>query len=340
MNIKCQSCGKIYRLNKERVEKTPKFRFKCSNCNQIIDVDVTSQIAGTAEPGALPQSAQGLFGVDLFEEIRTNFDALYPMPHVMLKAKSIISDPNADFSKISSIIKTDQALASRILKVTNSAYYGLAQKVSTIQSAAVLLGTKKLIQIINMLSHSRTLRGEMTGYGMDSGTAWRHSLTVAVGSDIIAQRIAPQYSGEAFLAGLLHDAGKVLLDKYLSDKAEAFQELLQEPGVSITEAENRILGLDHAMIGGELCRQWNMPDFVADAVTYHHKPLEIQENLLANVIYSADTFAHGLDMGSIDEALESIDDEATLFGHFEKEELEEMGEDISDAVEELEEDTY
>jgi len=340
MRITCQKCGKTYKLDEDRLARKPRFRFKCSQCGHIIDVDVSSP---EGEPGLSTDPShdeQGLFGVDLFEEIRANFDELYPMPHVMLKARAIISDPNTDFSKISNIIKADQALASRILKVTNSAYYALPQKVSTIENASVLLGTKKLIQIINMLSHSKTLKGEMEGYGIDSGTAWRHSLTVAVGSDIISSRIAPDYSGEAFLCGLLHDAGKVLLDRYLSEKGDAFQKLMAQPDGSIFEVEEKLLGLNHGKIGGELCRQWNMPDFVSDAVTYHHTPAEAPENLLANVVHSTDTLAHALNLESIEASIESLDGNGLLLGHFEKEELVEIAEQIQDAVEELEEDTY
>lgn len=340
MIITCQECGKTYKLDPERLARKPRFRFKCAQCSHVIDVDILSPSQEQGTAGASSDAEPGLFGVDLFEEIRAHFDTLYPMPHVMLKARAIISDPNADFSKISNIIKADQALASRILKVTNSAYYGLPQKVSTIENASVLLGTKKIIQIINLLSHSKTLKGEMTGYGIDSGTAWRHSLTVAVGSDIISKQIAPDYSGEAFLCGLLHDAGKVLLDPYLSEKQEAFQELMAQPESSIIEVEEKLLGLNHGKIGGELCRQWNMPDFVSDAVTHHHAPAEVPENLLANVVHSTDILAHALHLESLEASVDSLDSNGLLLGHFEREELLEMAEQIQDAVEELEEDTY
>ena len=340
LTITCQKCGKAYTLDGDRLARKPKFRFKCAHCSHIIEADISSpeEEQGASKDSSHPE--QGLFGVDLFESIRGNFDALYPMPHVMLKARAIISDPNADFSKISNIIKADQALASRILKVTNSAYYGLRQKVSTTENASVLLGTKKLIQIINMLSHSKTLKGEMKGYGIDSGTAWRHSLTVAVGSDIISRMIAPAYSGEAFLCGLLHDAGKVLLDPFLSEKQATFQELTAQPDISIVDVEEKLLGLNHGKIGGELCRQWNMPDFVSDAVTYHHSPAEAPENLLASVVHSTDVLAHALRAESIEASIESLDGNGLLLGHFEKEEMLQMAEQIQDAVEELEEDTY
>lgn len=340
MKVKCVNCGRIYRVDPKRRVKISKYRVKCSHCGQIMTLDIETESAGGDESILSHDPEYGLYGEDLFLEIRENFKKLYPMPHVMLKARSIISDPEADFSKISSILKTDQALASRILKVTNSAFFGLSRKVSTIENAAVLLGTKKLIQIINMLSHSKMLKGEMKGYGMDSGSAWRHSLSVAVGSDIIAKKIAPDYSGEAFLSGLLHDAGKVLLDGYLLERNRPFQAFLSRPDTSIVDAEYLVLGLDHAMIGGELCRQWNMPDFVADAITFHHVPRVSLANLLAYVIYSADAIAHAVDSGSVDEALASIDDVTLRFLRFEKGELEATAAQILDSVEILEEDTY
>jgi HD-like signal output (HDOD) protein len=94
------------------------------------------------------------------------------------------------------------------------------------------------------------------------------------------------------------------------------------------------------MIGGELCRQWNMPDFVADAVTYHHSPKDSEDNLLVKIIHSADTLAHILSAEPIEETMESLDSSALPLINIEKEELLVMAEEILDAVEELEEDTY
>jgi len=339
MIVKCPKCGSTYRFNEERLEKPGRFRVKCKQCEEIMTIDVPSP-AGTRDTEEKSPVSDSPSGEKLFEKIRSDFDKLYPMPHVMLKARNIISDPNSNFSQISKILKTDQALASRILRVTNSAYYGLPQKVSTIENAAVLLGTRKIIQIINMLSHSQVLKSEMKGYGMGSGKAWRHSLTVAVGSDIIAKRIAPNYSGEAFLSGLLHDSGKILLDGYLAEKGEAFQDVLRDPDISIVEAENRVLGLDHARVGGALCRQWNMPDFVSDAVEYHHKPGQAAENLLAYVIHSADVIAHALNTEPVEESLESMDSSVLAILCVEMDELTSLADQILESVEELEEDTY
>lgn len=340
MIVKCVKCGKSYRINEERLKKAPISRVRCSDCGQIMTLDITLPDAGQETSRHTLQPERGLFGEDLFQEIKANFKKLHPMPHVMLKARAIITNPDADFSQISNILKTDQALASRILKVTNSAYFGLSRKVSTIENAAVLLGTKKLIQIINMLSHSKMLKGELEGYGIESGTAWKHSLTVAVGSDIIAKRIASEYRGEAFLSGLLHDAGKILLDKYLFERREAFQKLIKRPDMTIVTAENLVLGLDHTGVGGELCRQWNMPDFVADAITYHHSPRKSQANLLAYVIHSADAIAHAISLEPIGESLESMDCIALRFLRFEKKELSAIANQVLDEVELLEEDTY
>ncbi len=108
----------------------------------------------------------------------------------------------------------------------------------------------------------------------------------------------------------------------------------------MVDAEEKLLGLNHGKIGGELCRQWNMPDFVSDAVTYHHSPAEVPENLLASVVHSTDLLAHALGMESTEAAIESLDGNGLLLGHFEREELLEMAEQIQEAVEELEEDTY
>jgi HD-like signal output (HDOD) protein len=130
------------------------------------------------------------------------------------------------------------------------------------------------------------------------------------------------------------------LDKYISEKTNSFQKLIHQPDTSIIDVETRVLGIDHAKIGGELCSRWNMPDFVSDAITFHHSPSDSQANLLAYVLHSADSIAHAVDTESIEDTIDSIDDSVLRFLRFKKTELIEMANEIFDGVEKLEEDTY
>jgi len=340
MKIQCTHCSTNYRIDEKRLLKDRKSTARCIKCDNVIAIDFSGHGPDFAFhwQQLLPEDA--LYGKDLKNEISRNFKKLYPMPHVMWKARRLISDPNSDFKQVSGILKTDQALASRILKVANSAYFGLTGKVSSIQHATVLLGSRLLTQIISMVSHSKMLGGTLKGYGMDSGNAWRHSLTVAVGSDVIAKKIAPEYSKEAFLAGLLHDAGKILLDPYIMERQTAFTELMDKLNTPSNEAEKKVLGIDHAEIGKLLCAHWNFPDFVADAINWHHSPAESKANLLAYIIHSADVIANSMNTATFEADFQAINENALKFLRLDAAAIEAVAYEIFDAVENLEDDTY
>lgn len=340
MKIECEKCHAVYRLHENQLAGKQQVRVRCKRCKQVMTIDTSAGGPGgsTEWQSLLPKDV--LFGESLIQELNGNFTKLYPMPHVMLKARQLLADPKSDFKQISHLVKTDQALASRILKVANSAYFGMKGQVSSIQQAAVLLGSKLLIRIITLLAQSKMLGGALKGYGMNSGDLWKHSLTVSVGSDIIAKEISPEYSGEAFLAGLLHDAGKILLDPYLQERKEAFDALSQISDFSQIRIEEKVLGLDHALVGGELCANWNLPDFVGQAIRFHHAPSSSKANLLAYVIHAADKIAHKNGSSPQNVAQAVVGDTALKILRLNENALEKLVRKIFENVEALEEDTY
>ncbi len=245
-----------------------------------------------------------------------------------------------DLKKICDLLKTDQALAVRLLKVANSAYFGLRGKVSSIQHAAVVLGIKTLVQIVTIIGNSKMLRGTLPGYSIDSGAMWRHALSVAAGSDIIARKLAPVYSSEAFLAGLLHDSGKMILDPYINERKDAFTALLNGSDDPPVISEHKVLGLDHADVGRELCTHWDLPDFVADAIECHHILSPGNGNILANIIYAADAIANSVNAVTFETNLDAVQEGVLHFLNINETQLESLAQEILEAVEALEETTY
>ncbi len=340
LNIECKVCNTHYRLPEKRANDKGRFQAKCNKCNNLIVIDFANRksLPKSSLEDLLPKNV--LYGKPLHKEVLGNFKKLYPMPHVALKARQLILNDDFDFNKIGQLLKTDPALAGRILKAANSAYFGLSGKVASIQHASALLGTRLLVQIINMVSHSKMLGGTMPGYEADSGLMWRHSLAVAVGSDFIAKKMAPEYSGEAFLAGLLHDAGKIILDHYILERQASFKILQKESERSALEAEKLVLGFDHAEISGDLCGHWGLPDFVAEAVCFHHFPSKSRANMLAYIVHAANTIANHTKSTITDIDLEDLDSNTLNFLQLGGKKLQDVAHQILEAVETLEDDTY
>jgi predicted Zn finger-like uncharacterized protein len=340
MKIQCARCMTRYHLDTDRLPDCPGLQVKCKKCSNVISIDfaATRPEPSTAWRRLLPENA--LYGESLQKEVSEHFSKLYPMPHVMLKARRLLSDPETDFRQVSNLLKTDQALASRVLKAANSPYFGFTGRVSSIRHASTLLGTNMLIQIIDMVSSSKVLGATMKGYEIDSGAMWRHSITVAVGSDMIAKKVAAKYSGEAFFAGLLHDAGKILLDPYILERRAAFSKLTQTAERPIHDIEKAILGLDHGVMGAELCTHWALPEMVADAIRWHHAPSGSQANILAYVIHAADAITKGLNATTFSFDIGIVEDKALQFLRLGQKEIEKIAYQTMEAVETLEDDTY
>lgn len=342
MKIECEKCYTVYKLNENNLPDKPKVKVRCKHCQHVMSIDISSldKIKKVQSNHAFSIPKNLLYGENLKKVVTGNFKKLYPMPHIMLKARQLLSDPMSDFKQIGKLVKTDQALASRILKVANSAYYGMSGKVSSLQQASFLLGGRVLVRIINMLAQSKMQGAALRGYGMNSGDLWRHSLAVAVGSDIIAREITPEYSGEAFLTGLLHDAGKVLLEPYIMERKESFDELCRDNHNALVDIEQKVLGLDHSIVGCELCVSWNLPDFVGQAILFHHYPSSSKANLLAYVIHAADTIAHRTDLSTFKISQDSEAASTLKFLHLDENGLQNLARRIFENVESMEEDTY
>lgn len=343
MIVQCQECKTRYRVDPNRLNAEHRIQLSCRKCRAVMSVGGTNTRNPSPQPSPpwhtlMPENA--VTGEALRKKLAVEFKRLYPMPHVMWKAKTLLADPRAGVNQLGGLLKTDPAIAGRVLKVANSAYFGLAGKVSSIQHAATLLGTRTVSQIIGLIGHSKMLNGTLKGYGLDAGIVWRHALTVAVGADVIAKRFSPENSGEAFLAGLLHDAGKIILNRHILERQMAFISALGTKGGSLIDAETKVLGLDHAEIGGQLCKTWGLPPFVTEAVAGHHEPSNTSANLLAYIIRGADTIANHVNAATFETDRMPADDPGLKFLNMDEGQLTALAYQILNAVEALEDSTY
>ena len=231
---------------------------------------------------------QHLHGHALKKRLLKGIDRLLPMPQVVLKAQNLLIDPNSKFDDLSDIIETDQEITLNILNVANSAYYSVKKEVYSVRQACVLLGLSVIGEIIMAAGTSTIFSKALEAYSMKPKDLWQHSLATALGSRKIADIISPALANEAFLAGLFHDVGKLILDEHIFSRNEAFKNWLGNSQDSHYKAEKRILGFDHSELASELCKKWKFPGAVIKAIRHHHHLNPDPDDALACILYAAD----------------------------------------------------
>jgi HD-like signal output (HDOD) protein len=335
MRVECLKCHKVFDIPDERLPMGKQIAFSCPDCNGTIELDLTWKSRKDHAP-ALSSDKKLPKGEALKKKILRTVKNLPPMPQTVLKAREIMANPNSDFKELGELLETDQAIAAKVLKLANSSYYGLSGKVSSIQHASVVLGHKALGELITMGGTASILGKTLEGYGLDSGALWKHSLGVAFGSRIIANRRSPALSNDAFVSGLIHDAGKLILDQHILERKELFQEFMADGRQSFLAAEKQILEFDHSEIASEVCKNWNIPQALATAIKYHHYPSRSQGDELAYIVHMADaiTMMTGLGLG-VDGMLYEVDNEAMNVLGLQEEDLNSIMEEVLESVQKI-----
>ena len=307
MNVVCKGCNNSYDLPDSKLPYGKVVSFPCPTCKIKITLDLReSQLTKSEDNNSsriifkpLDDSNESALSADDFKKkILNKIKDLPPMPKVLMKAREVMLDAKSGFKDIAKVIETDQAIAARVLKVANSAYYGLSGMVNSIHQASVVLGYQTLEQVITMVSSSSLLGKQLKGYGLNAGVLWRHSLAVAIGSRLVAAKRAPSLEGDAFSVGLIHDAGKLALDPYIQQKTKNTQEFLKNQNPSFLLAERYVLGFDHTEIAFDLCKKWKLPESHAEAMRYHHSPNLASNNQLAHIVHMANFLAKQVGMGT------------------------------------------
>jgi len=225
----------------------------------------------------------------LKKKILSSLDSLLPLPQVVLKAQNLLLDSNSSFNELSDIIETDQEITLKILKMANSAYYSLKNEVCSVRQACVMLGFSVIGEIIMAAGTSTLFSKPLISYGMNPKELWQHSLAVALASRKIANAIDSAQANEAFLCGLFHDVGKLILDEHIFSRNDEFRDFLINGHHPHFEIEKQILGFDHSEIASELCKRWEFPKAVTRAIKRHHFLNPKQASELAIILNAADT---------------------------------------------------
>ena len=228
---------------------------------------------------------------------------LPPMHEVVTKAQEIMADPNSNMEDLVAIIETDQSMVVKILKLMNSAYYGLSREVSSVRQACGLLGFQALRELIVAVGVSNVLGKKLKGYEFESGELWLHSIATGFCSRILAEKKNRELANDAYTGGLLHDVGKIILDPYVLERKNAFDDFTKDETKMVLDAEKSILGFDHAEIASDICRKWRIPENVILAMQYHHYPSLSKGSELAHIVHTADYLVRLSGLGYEDDDL-------------------------------------
>jgi len=224
---------------------------------------------------------------------------LPPLPHVAAQAIGLIEDPDTTAGQLTSLLGKDPALAARVLKIANSAMFSCQREITTLSQAIMIIGFKALKGIIV----AATLRQLNRKFGPTERMIWENSTCTAVGAHLVCQRLRKSYSDEAFLYGLLHDLGKLVLMRQIPDQYREVVEASRQ-GIVYDKVEMEKLGFTHALIGALVAKKWNFPAEVCQIILHHHDPLEVPfENELYEktaIVQFADLLAHELGFGHLE----------------------------------------
>ena len=221
------------------------------------------------------------------EHIFDNMVGLPTFPKVVQEALKMLDDPKVTVDELAAVVKYDPAITANIIKITNSAHFGLSQQVSKVETALALLGHKQIRQILMASASLPYLSRPLYGYDITPAMLWAHSISTAIISEVVAEEAGMEAGAEYFTAALLHDVGKIVLHIHVGGRLEEIAQIAAQEKITFPEAEWKVLGGDHAVIGSELLRMWEFPHDIVRAIRCHHDPdLYVQKREYAVVALS------------------------------------------------------
>lgn len=256
----------------------------------------TNAAAATATPSAMPMIAPEVQAV--VESALKNISHIATLPEITLRIIELVEDQSSTAQDLHKVIQNDPALCSRILKVVNSAFYGLPRQIGSINRAIVLLGLNAVKNIAIAASLTKLFRGGDLCPRFSARDLWTHSMATAAASKLICDQLKLGLPDEAFLAGLIHDIGIMVEMQATREKLlQVFDKMKFDPAgipqTNMREIERATVGADHCAFGMALCESWKFPKSFAHVAGGHHEPLSLPSGnrMLASVVHVADCMA-------------------------------------------------
>lgn len=226
---------------------------------------------------------------------------------------TLIKDETSGAADFEKVIRPDLALTANLLRMANSAYFGLRCRAESVRQAITLLGLKRVFEAAASAAFAPVIPRQLPGYEMDAASFWLHGAAVAVLAERLAVELRCGTPDLLFTSGLLHDVGKLVVGAFVAEERGTILRRVRE-GQTFIGAEKEVLGLTHAELGARVAEAWNLPPAVAWAARWHHEPAaappEVDRNLVA-LVHAADALAHQLGFGAdAGELAREVDPEA------------------------------
>ena len=235
---------------------------------------------------------------ELIKEIKN----LKPFPAVVSQLIEIVDTPGASMKDIAGVIKYDPVVTANLLKTCNSAYFGLKNPAESVEDAVSMLGVDQVVELVLLKSANGLMGKENIGYEVREDAMWKYAVSSAMIAKQIAARLEIGNRNTIFTAALLKDIGKTVLDRFIADRFDKINFLVQNHNLSFQEAEKKVVGVDHADLGGSIAKMWKFSPKMVKIIRHHHlndesmkKDREVLAVYLADCICMMMGFAVGAD---------------------------------------------
>lgn len=206
----------------------------------------------------------------LVEDILAKVEHLPGIPAVVQQILATVSDPEFELQDVVNLVRMDQGITADVLRICNSPYYGLHTEMSSLEQAISYLGANQIVEIVLSSKVVGHYKKAQYGYRLPQGELWRHSMATALLSQKIGERVRFGDLPTLFTGALLHDLGKLILSEYVGEKFDEIESLVRDHDMPFVQAERKVLGVDHALLGAAIARKWNLPEAISYAVAFHH----------------------------------------------------------------------
>jgi putative nucleotidyltransferase with HDIG domain len=213
------------------------------------------------------------------DDIISGIDTLTPIPPVAAQIMALAEDENSSMFDIADLIIHDPSITASLLKICNSAYFGLSRQIESVRDAITLLGLDQIVELVLLNGTAQNFRDEPDGYGLGEGELWHHAVLSAHVAKVLAKNHGLENKKHLiFTAALLKDIGKIIMGRFVAFSYEKINILVHSKGYSFNEAEKEIIGMNHEELGAEIGKKWRFGDKLIYIIRNHHMTDETCRN--------------------------------------------------------------